>query len=232
MPKWTKKNIGQFRCAYCLNKAENQDHIPPKCFFLPSTQNRTWVPSCLACNKHYSKDDEFCWIFLCKAAGDLNPVSEDLNKGKINRALTRSVGIGRKVANQTVSFDIITKSGIITGDQVKAIEITDKDWTRIQSFLIRLIKGFVYHASDGNITYDDHVYYVIDLESPDGIKILNTESQLKDLINENEVHSIVDARVLKFKVIPIEGSKKEHIWIMNFYDRKKFLVQAISNKRV
>ncbi len=217
------------QCAYCPDTASSEDHIPPRCLYgnrgkgLPLVV----VPSCEVCRQKSTKDDEFFKTLLVKAAGDTNPVSKSHLLGSVGRAMKRLViGLGPKIANQTVEFDLLTESGIYTGDQMLAIKIGDEDWRRIQVVLIRIVRGLNYRFSKWKERYDDHWYSVVDFESEDGRKILNNRSIMEPLQKAKTI-ALGDEQVCKAKVVRYETVKNAHLWSFEFFGRKRFFVLAL-----
>jgi len=150
---------------------------------------------------------------------------------KIAQAFSRLVGLKARLTAQTVSFDLLTKSGIFTGEEMKAIEISNEDWRRIQVFLIRVVRGLYYFFKDGKDKYDHHIYSVVDYESSDGKKILAPDTELFNLARDARTNNIVDGRVLKAVIVPIQNTDNEHVWILNFYNRKTFCILSIQEER-
>ena len=62
-------------CTYCGGVAGSRDHIPPKNLFpKPRTNDLISVPSCVGCNKAFSKDDEYLRFVLTMRADTFEQV--------------------------------------------------------------------------------------------------------------------------------------------------------------
>jgi hypothetical protein len=175
-------------------------------------------------------DDEFFKTVMVTAASRMNPVAESHFKGSVGRALRRFVGLGPKLARQTVSFDLLTERGILTGQQMSAISISDEDWRRIQVVLMRIARGLNYKLSKWQKRYDDHLYNVVDFESENGRKALANQEITKTL-EANKVIVMGDGRVCKAKVAPYSTIENAHLWIFEFFERKRFFVRALPKKQ-
>lgn len=218
------------QCAYCNNVADSEDHIPPRSLYAKATPNLVTVPSCGDCRRKYPKDDEFFRTILVTTASRMNPVAEELFRGSVGRALKRFVGLGPKIASQTVRFDLLTESGIFTGKKMPAITISNEDWRRIQVVLIRIARGLNYRFSKWKQRYDNHAYNVIDFESEDGKKMLAMKS-LMSTARANKVIALGDGRVCKAIFVP-STVDNVHLWLFEFYERKRFFVLATTRERV
>lgn len=217
------------QCAYCMNNAENEDHIPPRSLYSKGTPDLVTVPSCEDCRRKYSKDDELFKTLLVHDAGVGNPVSKSHFLGSVARAMKRFVGLGPKIAAQTVTFDVVTESGLFSGEKVRAIEIGDEDWRRIQVVLIRIARGLNYRFSKWQKRYDDHFYNVVDSRSEDGQKILANED-IMSAVRAAKTIVMGDARVCRAKVIPFTV-ENVHLWFFEFYEHRQFFVLATLKER-
>lgn len=188
------------------------------------------VPCCASCRKKYTKDDELFVTYMVQAAGDSNPVSKERFFGSVAKAMDRLVGIGPKVKSQTVSFDLLTKSGIFTGQKMRAIEVSDADWKRIQIVLIRFVRALHYHLNQRKKRLDNGAYQVVDFESEDGQKIKANEAFMT-AFRSTATHNVVDGNVCKMKVINVTGVDDVKIWLFEFYGRKRFFIIANTMER-
>jgi len=218
------------QCSYCANTADSEDHIPPRKLYTKGTPDLVKVPSCGDCRRKYSMDDELFKTLLVHAAGVSNPVSKEHFEGSVARALKRPVGLGPKLAAQTVTFDVLTNSGIFTGQHAKAIEISDEDWRRIQVVLIRIARGLHYRFSKWQKRYDDTLYSVVDFNSEDGQKILANEEIMGPVRTATTI-VMGDARVCRAKVLPFGTVENAHLWVFEFYENKRFFLLATPKER-
>lgn len=218
------------QCAYCPNIADSEDHIPPRSLYAKGTPNLVTVPSCGDCRRKYSMDDEWFKTLMVTVASRMSPVAESHFLGSVGRALKRLVGLGPKIARQTVQFDLLTESGILTGQKMPAISISDEDWRRIQVVLIRIARGLNYRFSEWKKRYDDHLYNVVDFESEDGQKILATDD-IMSTVRKNKAIEMGDPRVCKAIVVPFATVENAHLWLFEFYERKRFFVLVFTNER-
>ncbi len=210
--------------------ADSEDHIPPRSMYAKGTPDLVTVPSCGDCRRKYSKDDELFKTLMVTAASRMNPVAKEHFLGSVGRALKRLVGLGPKIAAQTVQFDLLTQSGILTGEQMPAISICDEDWRRIQVVLIRIARGLNYRLSKWQKRYDNHLYDVVDFESEDGKKMLVTEG-IMSTVRANKAITMGDSRVCKVIVVPFTTVENAHLWLFEFYERKRFFVLATTSER-
>jgi hypothetical protein len=205
--------------------------VPPKCLYEKGTPLLISVPCCEPCNNKFSKDDDFFKTIMVFVAGDANPVSKLHLDGSVKRAMKRLViGLSGKVAAQLEKFQVTTKSGLYTGQEVAALGITGEDWLRISKTLIRIVRGLRYDSTKGAKRYDNHAYSLLPLENEDRERVLKSKG-LIEAIKKNKTIGIVDDRVCKIKIIPVEGSEEEHIWILEFYERMQFLVVVRTMER-
>lgn len=215
-------------CSYCINPASSEDHIPPRSLYKNKGKglDLVVVPSCEECRKKTTKDDEFFKVALIKAAGDTNEVSKEHSIGSVKRALDRSVKLRTKLGRQTVIFDLVTESGIITGKQIKAIKMNEEDWRRIQVVLIRIVRGLNHRLSEWQAKYDDHHYKIIDFESKDGKNILTNED-IMSTVKSAKTIELGDKNVCLVKVVRYKSVENAHLWIFEFYESKRFFVFAL-----
>lgn len=220
------------QCAYCLNLADSEDHIPPKSLYAgKATSYIARVPSCGDCRRKFDKEDEFFKILHAHAAGEGNPISKDLLFGSVARALENSPGLRKKFASQTVSFELLTKSGISTGKHARAIKMTDADWRRIQVVLIRFARALNYRLSGWKKRYDNHVYTIVDFESDDGRNLLANE-EIMSPIRAAKAITIGHPDVCKIKVIALGTLENAHLWLFDFYGRKRFFLFTTPRERL
>lgn len=218
------------QCAYCEKIADSEDHIPPRSLYVKGTTDLLTVPSCGDCRRKYSMEDEWFKTLMVTVASRMNPVAKEHFLGSVGRALKRLVGLGPKIVRQTVNFDLLTQTGIFTGQQMPAINVEDEDWRRIQVVLIRIARGLNYRFSEWKERYDDHLYNVVDFESPDGKKILAME-EIMSTVRKNKAITLGDGRVCKAIVVPFTGVENAHLWLFEFYERKRFFVLVTPKER-
>ena len=77
-------------CAYCGGLTETKDHVPSKAFLdRPLPANLPKVPACQACNRSFSKDEQYMACLIeCALAGSTN--WEDIERDVVSRTLRRS----------------------------------------------------------------------------------------------------------------------------------------------
>lgn len=220
------------QCAYCPNLADSEDHIPPKAMYGgKATSYIARVPSCGDCRRKFDKEDEFFKILHVHAAGDGNPISKDLLFGSVARALQNSAGLKRKFASQTVSFPLLTKSGIFTGKHARAIEMSDEDWRRIQVVLIRFARALNYRYSEWKKRYDNHLYSIADFESEDGQKILANEG-IMSTVRAAKTIIMGHPDVCRIKIIALSTLDNAHLWVFEFYGHKRFFLLVTPKERL
>lgn len=82
-------------CIYCGQPADTREHIPPKQFFKGiAEKSLIVVPSCLACNKGFQKDEDFFRQFWVSMLMDRSPVAGDLMNGPVSRSIKRTPALG------------------------------------------------------------------------------------------------------------------------------------------
>jgi len=97
------------KCIYCGSTTNlSKDHIPPKCLFpSPAPNNLITVPSCVRCNKSYSKDEEYFRIQISSLAGtEHHPDAHTLFTTKIIRGLERGPKLAFKVLSTVFPVEI------------------------------------------------------------------------------------------------------------------------------
>ena len=80
-------------CTYCDQPATTRDHVPPKNLFEPPRPQLITVPSCAACNKGASLDDEY-FPTVVALRHDLDSPEGDWVRASAMRSFQRPQGRG------------------------------------------------------------------------------------------------------------------------------------------
>jgi len=113
-----KKNRGF--CVICNElPATTDDHIPPKCIFaVRDRSNLLKLPTCVNCNNHSSKDDEYLRSVLISRVD----VEENQSTNELRNALMRSLsnpdqpGFQKLYANSIGIKRVFTPAGLYLGN--------------------------------------------------------------------------------------------------------------------
>jgi hypothetical protein len=131
-------------CIYCgLAEADTLDHIPPKCLFArPRPSNLLTVPSCLACNSRFARDDEY---FRTAMALRWDVSGQTVAADVLSAAL-RSVsrkeapGFQQSIVRTLEDAPIVTHSGLYVEEGARF----EVDGRRINDVLERIVRGLYY----------------------------------------------------------------------------------------
>ena len=95
-------------CAQCgtwlHSKNRSSDHVPSRCLLLESEgpENDEYpadlpvLPTCLDCNRHFSKDEEYVFLFLLSVlVGSTQPEHHEIPN--VRRALEHQVGLRAEI---------------------------------------------------------------------------------------------------------------------------------------
>ncbi len=146
-------------CVLCrVAEATTVDHVPPQGLY-PQGADRSvlfTVPACQPCNNGLSKDEEWFRLFLATAALDESPLASDIFMDKIKRSMVREeqVVAGQPFLHGHLAklklVDIVTPSGLYTGQRKTKFSLTDEDWRRYHRVLDKIVKG-TYYRRNGSI---------------------------------------------------------------------------------
>lgn len=146
-------------CVYCGQaEATTDDHVPPKGLY-PEGASRSvlfTVPACRPCNNGLSKDEEWFRLFLATAAHDESPLASGIMMDKIKRSMIREeqVAAGQPLLRGHLAklehVDVVTPSGLYTGQRMTKFSLTDEDWKRYHRVLDKIVKG-TYFRRNGSI---------------------------------------------------------------------------------
>lgn len=112
------QNFGDERqlawCIHCGGATETRDHVPSRVFLNePYPSNLPVVPSCLSCNRGFSKDEEYLACLAdCVRLGSVNASAK--HRPKIARILTAKPALASRLAKARretiggVIFDVET----------------------------------------------------------------------------------------------------------------------------
>jgi hypothetical protein len=114
-------------CIYCAGPMETQDHVPSRVFLdEPFPRNPPSLPSCLACNKSFSLDEEYlaCFIEAAKA-------------GSVEQAILRRPKVARILAHTPLLASRLTAARSESVDGI----IWTPEHARVQNVILKLAKG-------------------------------------------------------------------------------------------
>jgi len=81
-------------CVYCQATADSRDHVPPRCLLeKPYPPNLWTVPSCVACNRGFSLDEEYFLAALASIGTSPAITSKQAEGGIVDRMMNRSPGL-------------------------------------------------------------------------------------------------------------------------------------------
>jgi hypothetical protein len=84
-------------CVFCGCEPDTRDHVPSKALLDdPLPDNLPIVDACAACNQGFAADEEYLACFL-EAVLRGTTVSEQLNREKVRRALTRNAKLAVRI---------------------------------------------------------------------------------------------------------------------------------------
>lgn len=85
-------------CVYCGLAATTRDHVPSRCLLeKPYPPNLLTVPSCAACNRGFSKDEEYFLIALAQVGFTPTLMSLVGKEGRVYRALERNARLDDRI---------------------------------------------------------------------------------------------------------------------------------------
>lgn len=206
-------------CIYCGQPADTREHIPPKQFFkgVPE-KSLIVVPSCLACNRGFQKDEDYFRQFWVSMLMDRSPVASDLMNGPVTRSIQRTPALGWQMFCQMSLIDLITPSGIYVGKGT-AFKVTESDRQRTNRVVIKIIKGLFYNQFKKTIPDDwlIEVHWITpQLEKKLGLQELAQKLRW-DVIKE-------DTFAYGFDFVP---DTYQSIWLMDFFKVPLFYVLVL-----
>jgi hypothetical protein len=85
-----RNGLDQF-CLYCGRAADTREHVPPRTFLeQPWPINLRTVPSCLACNRAWSLDEQYLAVVLAQVGSVPHLAAKVEEGGMVDRALRAS----------------------------------------------------------------------------------------------------------------------------------------------
>lgn len=224
-----KKKRG--RCVICdVKPTDTDDHIPPKCLFaLRDRKNLLKLPTCLDCNNHSSKDDEYLRAALISRAD----VEENLSTNEIRNALIRSLsdskqqGFQKLYANAIGVKRVLTPAGLYLGNH----PVFSVDYGRLEKVLSKVICGLYYYHTKNILKKE----YSIKIIAEDDLN-LQTQS-FKDFI-KSKILFYIDQTILyeigkntfHYKYLLTRENKFAGAWILRFYGKVHFLGLVLKNQ--
>jgi hypothetical protein len=218
-------------CVICNEKpATTDDHIPPKCLFASKDRiNLIKLPTCLDCNNHSSKDDEYLRAILISRAD----VEENQNTDELRNALMRSLsdpkqhGFQKLYSKAIVVKKVFSPAGLYLGDH----PVFSVDYGRLEKVLSKVIRGLYYYHSARVLRND----YSIKIIAEDDLNL--QPQKLKDFI-KSKILFYVDKTVLHkigentfhYKYLLTKEDKCAGAWVLRFYGKVHFLALVLKNQ--
>lgn len=201
-------------CIYCgKEKAEEKDHVPPKCFFsTPRPTNLLTVPSCSRCNREYGKDDERVRNLLVSlnTTENHNAIRTQL-AGKRDRSYTRGKGSNLEFMLSSMKLkDVYSPSGAHLG-QAYAF---DFDKPIMNRFMSRMVRGLLFHHNG-----IQHFYGAIEWHfAPDFTELSERD---KRYFSSGVSYQVRD--IFRYAGYYFPGKAKS-LWLMRFFGGIEFMV--------
>jgi hypothetical protein len=219
------------RCVICnIKPADTDDHIPPKCLFaLRDRKNLLKLPTCLDCNNHSSKDDEYLRSVLISRAD----VDENQSTDELRNALMRSLsdpkqpGFQRLYAKSIGVKKVFTTAGLFLGEQ----PVFTVDYGRLERVLSKVIRGLYYHHTKMRLKMEYSIKIIVE----DDLK-LQTQS-IKNFIKSKILYHIdqtalceIGKNTFNYKFLLTKEDKYAGAWILRFYGKVHFLGLVLKNQ--
>jgi len=118
------------KCIYCGNDANTKDHIPPRNIFPKNIRQKLIsVPSCLACNRGSSADDEFFRMFVTGFSSEHSSIAKNIFEGEIKRAAKERPALVRAFLGKMKPLVIKSPAGLYLGEAI-GTRFASEDWDR------------------------------------------------------------------------------------------------------
>lgn len=205
------KQRDRTHCIYCgSDKDITSDHIPPKCLFRERKELQLiTVPACHQCNDSYKKDDEYFRIY----------VSGDISKNEQGHRLWNE-----KVMESTFCRSPKLRANIISNIYVKTIKRSDgsilkrsimnMDASRINSVLIRIVKGLYWHHYNKCLPFDT----AFEIYQNPPIK-----GEVKSILLKTKFHTIGNEE-FKYRYNICHDNNLVSVWGLSFFMGAHFLI--------
>jgi hypothetical protein len=133
-------------CLYCSASTENREHIPSRVLLdEPYPDNLPIMPSCVACNRGFSLDEEyFACLIECARAGSVDGVE----RSKIREILQHSPALAARIMKART----VSQSGEVS---------FQLEHERIKNVVVKLARGHAAYELDEQIREDPaHIMFV------------------------------------------------------------------------
>ena len=208
-----KENKVESMCLYCGGIATTRDHVFPRNLYpkgkLP--ENMMTVPSCLACNASFSKDEEFFRMFISGFSIDWSEEASEVFNTVVARAIKRKPAMATELHSRMKLIDLKSPSGILLGGKATQIDVTQNDWSRCFVVVEKIVRGLLYKRYE--------------IRLPDNY-------ELKTVVGDDNVIKQVQPILIiespqSFDPITayahaISGSIPSSIWVTRFYSKFNF----------
>ena len=218
-------------CVICDEKpATTNDHIPPKCLFASKDRiNLIKLPTCLDCNNHSSKDDEYLRAVLISRAD----VAENQSTNELRNALIRSLsyqgqqGFQKFYAKSIGVKRVFTPAGIYLGKH----PVLFVNYERLETILSKVIRGLYFHHI-GKVLKNE---YSVKIIGEDDLKLQSAsttefiKSKIIYYLDQTFLHEI-GKNTFNYKFLLTSEDKYAGAWILRFYGKVHFLGLVLKNQ--
>jgi hypothetical protein len=171
------------QCAYCPEPAVDVDHVPfKKLFPKPRPSDLITVPSCLACNRTPSVDEEYVLSVVISHQAAVTPVARELRDQFFRKERTpRRRRMSQTMMSAANLVDVLTPAGIYIG-QMPAFNV---DRSRFDPVIEKIARGLYWHEFDERLPAD----YVAKTRIYSGTEAI-TQPPLVDLVRHGRGRAI------------------------------------------
>jgi hypothetical protein len=198
-------------CTYCERPAENEDHVPPECLFpKPRPKDLVTVPSCINCNRGFSKDDEYLkQIFILR-----HDISEQPRVRPLVASLFRTLqrpkakGYAALVYRNLCDVSLRTPAGLHLGT-TGAFNV---DLVRARRTLARITRGLFRKEIAERLPLETLVTVQVSLENE-----AVAREQALGYLGGRPVR-IVGRGAFRYAWVQASDSPTSSLWLMEFFD--------------
>jgi len=209
-------------CIFCGATADTREHIPAKQFFKGNPDKPLiTVPSCIACNAGFQKDEDFFRQFYVSMLMGRSQEAKKLMDGEISRSMLRAPALGHQMFSQMKLVDAYAKSGLYKG-KMTMYKVSDSDKTRIDRVVSKIIKGLFFHQFE-QILPEDWIIKIIWITPK-----VEKELKLAEMAQEPRWNVIKeDTFAYWVNYVP---QTFQSVWILDFFKIPLFYVLVLDRK--
>ena len=204
-------------CTYCDSPAVTRDHVPPKAVFPKESRPKRLitVPSCEACNRKFSVDDELLSLFIALQA-DMRGKQERKLCEKVRRSVKQNTAFKKILLSSSENIPLFNKNGTIQ----EYVQLMPWDWDRLENTLNRIVVGLLrYH-------YNQRLYRRGYCKITIPQKDFSNVYELRDILKDCVFSKVGEQKEFCYR----HGQAKDHklatFWEIVFY--RKFLFYGIT----